>query len=389
MRIRFQFSLRTFLVVLVLGTATLGLWARRTGEQRRLVRILQGVGLRFTYDLDRDRSTFSYARLWLASRIGKDWLAVPIDVKARSEYESIYADDLVTLAKLRSLRAVDLTLTPTDDNGLAALARLPRLERLSLNGTLVTDQGLAHLDDCQSLRELRLGRSLVTPLAASAFAGKHPQCEVVLTITISAAAADHRRRATLRADRVPTAKEQAQLVRWIEVLESKDNFRKDVLFRELAALDPREFANYPPPDRESDYRIRVEHEPPNWGYDVAVNKLGALGLAAAIPAVERVARDVALSDQERNSAVGALACIGDRRIVPILIDLLEDRTYSVPSDAWVRLKCATGERIGEDIGWDPDPASENRRKLVEAWRRYWKENGDVVRPARAASVGVP
>ena len=123
MKFHFRFSLRTFLLLLVLVPAALSIWVKRSLDQRKHVRNLQGLGLQMIYDLEQEHGTglLDRTRLHIASRIGKDFVSVPVAVKPVRA--TVYNQDLNILVHLRWLRSVNLYGQPIDDSGLATIAQ--------------------------------------------------------------------------------------------------------------------------------------------------------------------------------------------------------------------------------------------------------------------------
>jgi hypothetical protein len=416
MRVAFRYSLRTFLVAVIGFTALTGVWVRRSLDQKRDVRILEGIGLQIVYAIDQQEhsSVWAKARAWLASRLGKDWVSAPIEVRYKG-IESLFIEDLPVIARLKSLRAV--SVGDVDDEGLATLARLPRIEKLRFSRSHISRRGLVALANCRLLQELSLGYSSLSPAAAQEFERNYPHCRV--TINGDFRIAEYKGPFNSRPDRTPTPDEKTRLETALQILEEKDPFVKyklvGVLKRDpkeinapapgLYKLDPKEinapdFGLYKPGgvlerDRQEintdDPGLRqwLDNQPTHWGFRIAIQTLGRLGLADAIPALERVARDESLDWTPRIDAVYALSSIPDRRIIPILIDLLEEKSGAMPSQAaWECLVGVTRQSIGWGEGWDSDPNSEARRGLVARWKKYWKENADVVRPGRGGGMGI-
>src|SRR5262249_33723850 len=121
-------------------------------------------------------------------------------------------------------------------------------------------------------------------------------------------------------------------------------------------------------------------------------KLDFLCHVDAIPPLAQVARGHSqagpLLDRDlRIQAIDALGRIPDRQVVPILIDLLEDKEPQVAYEAWRVLDAITGRTMGDDMIWNFDPfiPSPALPGLIARWRRFWKENGDVFRPRRRAA----
>src|SRR5262245_8270455 len=117
MQLPHRYSLRAFLLLLALLPAILGVWIRRSIDQSRDVRRLQGLGLNITYDVHEDSSgQLARARVWLASHIGNDFVSVPVAAVADSSASStVYNEDLTILVRLRWLRRLNLGYQYIDD----------------------------------------------------------------------------------------------------------------------------------------------------------------------------------------------------------------------------------------------------------------------------------
>jgi hypothetical protein len=83
------------------------------------------------------------------------------------------------LARLPSLKHLDLSGTAITDRGLQVLRDLPALMTLSLAGTQVTDEGVAHLARCHELRHVNLSWTGTGDGALKALAGKRNLHEFV------------------------------------------------------------------------------------------------------------------------------------------------------------------------------------------------------------------
>ena len=67
-----------------------------------------------------------------------------------------------TLAPFRNLRALDLTFTPFDNEGLQSLEGMTELKKLWIGDTLVTDEGLRSISHLTGLEELNLRGTQIT-----------------------------------------------------------------------------------------------------------------------------------------------------------------------------------------------------------------------------------
>lgn len=387
MRLRLRYSLRVFCCVSVAIAATIGLWTRGMLQQRRYVRILSGTSIRVIYDIDAPAASgFVAARRWMAKHSGKDWVAWPVEVNAYNA--PIDLESLKAIAALRSVRRVSLRSTVTDDAGLEGISRLPRLEALNLDQTYVTKRGLKQLELCMALRDLDLGYSLIEPSAVEAFKTTRPECRV--SYYYNPHPETFHRQEFRTGDRTPTADEARELAAALGVLFAGDNATRYKFAEVILPPDQRR-----PPVDWSDPALsfsKKQHErwltsqPPHAWDGLAIHKLGELGLAGGIPALERIARDASRREDFRTQAITALSRIADRRSVSILIELLEDASNTVAYDAWQSLKQAAGGPRGQDAEWNSDPKSEQRRNLADHWRRFWQENGDVIRVRRASGT---
>ena len=78
---------------------------------------------------------------------------------------------LASVAKMRSLKSLDLGFTDVDSGGLKSVARLKQLESLNLSGLQVDEKGLKSLGALKNLSYLNLSGAHVDDYALSAVAG--------------------------------------------------------------------------------------------------------------------------------------------------------------------------------------------------------------------------
>jgi len=78
----------------------------------------------------------------------------------------------------------------------------------------------------------------------------------------------------------------------------------------------------------------------------------------------------------------SLASLGDKTMIPLLIDL-----FLASADDGIRYEGVTLLRslTGEAFGYKHEAPIEARQKAVEAWRAWWQENGDAVLKLETAS----
>jgi hypothetical protein len=79
------------------------------------------------------------------------------------EQTKITDDGLATIATFRDLEELDLSHTAISNQGLAHLSALKRLQKLYLTGCAIGDEGLAHLKTLKQLDSLELSETMASP----------------------------------------------------------------------------------------------------------------------------------------------------------------------------------------------------------------------------------
>ncbi len=161
-----QYSLRTFFLLLTVFGVWLGWMVHRVNERREVARWIREMGGTFQYDFqlnergDRIEDAQPPGPDWLRERIGIEWFADVVKV----EFYGAPTTDMGPLSKLPELRHVSFGKTPITD--LSPFANLTKLELLYLNDTRVSD--LTPLASATSLEMLFLDDTQVsdiTPLS--------------------------------------------------------------------------------------------------------------------------------------------------------------------------------------------------------------------------------
>jgi hypothetical protein len=136
-RVRFQFSLRSLLLLTVAVAAAFAWLAHEKREVEEIDKMPGVMEYDFQVDASRKgRKAIPAGPPWLRRILGDHFFAEVIDL--------------------------DLSGTQVTDAGLEHLKGLTQLWRLSLNGTEVTDVGLEHLKGLMQLQGLYLTRTKVT-----------------------------------------------------------------------------------------------------------------------------------------------------------------------------------------------------------------------------------
>jgi hypothetical protein len=378
---RWQFTLRALFATLTVAGIAVGVWAQRSLNQQQNVRIVTWARFEVIYDLDNATSgADSGLRQQLMRWLGRDWVATPQEIRSRG-YSVVDVELLAAISRLPSVRILDLQGYCVDDAALVQVAQLPRLEVLQLDGTEVTDEGLKVLDGCRSLRSLSLERSFVSQAAARSFGDRHPLCRVTTSTTAQpdSLSVKNRRSSQLKSDRCLSEDEQARLDAAKKLLAEEDNSVKWELFKRFT-----ESSSPTQTDDGSEWlRLNIRFQTRDWLRDNAIDELGKLGAAEGIQPLEKVARDPSENESLREKAIRNLSFIADRRIVPILIDLLADESNGVALTARGQLVKVTGVR---SVEWDQHSKSEARQNLIAKWRAFWQDHQDVLRPSRAAAM---
>ncbi len=179
-RLRFQFSLRS-LVVLVVTIAMPCCWLavkiREAERQRQTVKAIRKVGGAVTYDYEIDKTGKRRTRkkgpsspAWLQKVFGEDFYS---DVFGVDLTFCASADDafLPHVRQLTGLKWLGLGGTEITDTGVEHLAGLTNLRNLSLNDTQVTDVGFGNLKGLTKLECLHVSGTQITDVGLEHLSG--------------------------------------------------------------------------------------------------------------------------------------------------------------------------------------------------------------------------
>ncbi|MGE5294792.1 MAG: M56 family metallopeptidase, partial [Solirubrobacterales bacterium] len=140
---------------------TTSLYWRKLGEARGDVTVPAGKALRLDVDDNALRAGSPFAALQ------------PDDIQMLDLSMCKDSDDsvLTDIARLRGLKALDLTVTTVTGDGLDHLREIPDLRWLSLASTPLNDEGAAHLASLGSLEYLNLRYTKITDAAMAHVGG--------------------------------------------------------------------------------------------------------------------------------------------------------------------------------------------------------------------------
>jgi hypothetical protein len=166
-RRRYQFSLRTLLLIMLLSCVAMSVVAARmqqASKQRRAVDTFKSVGCMVRYDFEGlGPGPIGHATgpAWLRDALGQDFFNRVISVDAK-DFAPVTDALLENLRPLSGLKRLSLKQTEISDTGLANIERLVEIECLDLSDTNVTDSGLRHLAPLRRLQGLYLVNTRVT-----------------------------------------------------------------------------------------------------------------------------------------------------------------------------------------------------------------------------------
>jgi hypothetical protein len=209
MAVRFRFSLRVCLVLMLLVTIPLGCITeeiRRARQQKVAVDAITKLGGRVVYDYQVDDGAdplHGYHRRspppsWIRDAFGDNMFCCVVGVSSvdqrrpfsPNEYpaafelaltgktrRSLFTDEFLKhIGQLNSLRSLDLDNSHVSDAGVVHLAKLDRLEQLSLCNTQITDAGLLQFEKMKQLRFLDLFGTRTTDDGIATLQLSLPKC---------------------------------------------------------------------------------------------------------------------------------------------------------------------------------------------------------------------
>ncbi len=184
-RLRFQFGIRTLLVLAVdvaLPCSWLAVEMKQAREQKVTVAAIEKLdgGVEYDWEFDKNGVYLPNARIpgsaWIRNLLGDHFITEV--VFAELSYTQVTDSGLSRLASLRHLETLMLTHTEVTDAGLANVAALTRLRRLSLASTEISDAGLTHLAGLTQLDELYLYDTQVTAEGVAKLRQSLPNCRI-------------------------------------------------------------------------------------------------------------------------------------------------------------------------------------------------------------------
>lgn len=178
-RRRFQYSLRTLLLLFLLASVVLSWFTvrmQRATRQRAAVTTITSLGGMVVFDDEPEdmlaARTGSRVPRWLRQLLGDDFFHTAVRVVAFNDAS------MEAVPHLPALRRIDFVGSPATDAGLVHVRGLRRLQRLNLADTQITDAGLEHLTGLTQLRELCLRGTAVTAAGVQRLQEALPDCRM-------------------------------------------------------------------------------------------------------------------------------------------------------------------------------------------------------------------
>jgi hypothetical protein len=185
---RFQFSLRTLMVITAVIAVSVGSYAERIKSNRRAVDALRSrgvlLGCRYFDPIGPD---FIYT--WDArGAIPNGWFSPWFELRCCTEYvdDAFFADVDVQLSDIEHLRnvriryAVRFINAQLTEGTIAALCRGLKCSCLSFEGTRLTDEDFASLVAAPSLQRLYIDRAHISEEVIALFRRQRPELKLVV-----------------------------------------------------------------------------------------------------------------------------------------------------------------------------------------------------------------
>ncbi len=191
-RLRFQFSILSLLVLMLVVAITSGWLATEMKAERKQREITDGIrklraGVYYDYP---DAPATPHAPAWLRKLLGDDFFGSVTQVVVGNE--KVNDTSLEAFEELHQLQAICLPFTKVTDAGLKYFKGLTQLHTLLLNGTRVGDAGLEHLKGLTRLEWLDLAGTAVSDAGLEHLRGLTQLQELYLSGTrVSDAGLEH------------------------------------------------------------------------------------------------------------------------------------------------------------------------------------------------------
>lgn len=141
----FQFSLRSFLIVITIGCVLLVWQIMPELRQREAVKAIKAKGGEFIYVVDKDDAPYNYRDQWVAFDI-EEPKGPPIGLSLPET--TLSRDELRMIARLESLQFLDISDARFSDDELGELRRLTNLRDLTLPVNGVSMKAIKELKGC-------------------------------------------------------------------------------------------------------------------------------------------------------------------------------------------------------------------------------------------------
>lgn len=170
-KLRLRFTLKWFLLACAGMSVVLGIYLKRTSDQRRVVHLVTTIApdatdslIEYDYQFDSDGMPIQNATSSVPDSLLNTFGVSSFHsiVGVNLDGERVRLSDIQSLASLRNLRRLDLEYNAVDDAALDTISKLVTLERLDMQETHVSDDDLRCLKTLNRLRWFMVSGKQIT-----------------------------------------------------------------------------------------------------------------------------------------------------------------------------------------------------------------------------------
>ncbi|MCH7726395.1 MAG: hypothetical protein IH991_07965 [Planctomycetes bacterium] len=165
LRFSFRFTIKTILVVTLLVSVWLAIYAQRSAVQRRLITSVGELKGSTSYEFEWHDDVEPPPK-WIRQLLGDDFLlnVASIHLSGTDLTDAQLGELLPYLEQCHKLDTLDLSHTRITDGGLNDLQSCSGIRVLYINDACVTDDGLKYLEGFESLSCVGINTDLLTDI---------------------------------------------------------------------------------------------------------------------------------------------------------------------------------------------------------------------------------